>query len=238
MNYREVYDIAMPMSKREAESKNYWVVYVVRPLSVWLTIPFVNTTVKPTTITLVSVYVSLIGFFLLAFGNSMLVSLLGWLFFFLWAVLDGVDGNLARCQKSCSKQGELWDAFGGYTTLVLIYMAVGIAAFYDDNIIRLFDNYWCLILGGLTSVLSIFPRLILQKKKAIEGETKSVKSLAEKKDFGLVQTIALNLLSCSGAMQVVVLLAILTQTLNLFILLYFVLNFGMTALSLKRMLND
>ena len=126
----------------------------------------------------------------------------------------------------------------GYTTLVLIYMAVGIAAFYDDNIIRLFDNYWCLILGGLTSVLSIFPRLILQKKKAIEGETKSVKSLAEKKDFGLVQTIALNLLSCSGAMQVVVLLAILTHTLNLFILLYFVLNFGMTALSLKRMLND
>ena len=41
-----------------------------------------------------------------------------------------------------------------------------------------------------------------------------------------------------GAMQVVVLLAILTHTLNLFILLYFVLNFGMTALSLKRMLNE
>ena len=236
MNYREVYDIAMPMSKREAESKNYWVVYVVRPLSILFTIPFVHTKVKPTTITLVSVFASLIGFFLLAFGKTMFTSLVGWAFFFIWAVLDGVDGNLARCQRSCSKQGELWDAFGGYTTLVLIYFAVGIAAFYDDNLFKLLDNYCYLILGGLTSVFSIFPRLILQKKKAIEGETKIIRSLAEKNNFGFVQTIALNLLSSSGAMQVVVLLAILTHTLNLFILLYFMLNFVMTTLSLRRML--
>ena len=66
MTYKEIYDIAMPMAKRKEERLNIWVTIAVRPLSVLLIKPLINSKVKPTTITKISVLASLVGFFLLA----------------------------------------------------------------------------------------------------------------------------------------------------------------------------
>ena len=237
MNYREVYDIAMPLSKREAESKNYWVAYVIRPLSVLFTIPLLKTKVKPITVTFWSVCASIFGAAFLAFGDSLMLELLGCFFFSIWAVLDGVDGNLARCQKSCSKLGELWDAFGGYSTLVLVFLSAGLSAFYNSNSIEVLDKYWYLVIGGATSVISIFPRLIYQKKKAIMPEFDLKASYASDKNVGLLRLIQQNL-SVSGGMQVLLFVAVLTQTINLFLLLFFVENFCMMLISLKNLLKE
>lgn len=238
MNYREVYDIAMPMSKREAESKNYWVAFVIRPLSVLFTIPLLKTKVKPITVTLWSVCASILGAAFLAFGDSLSLKLLGFLFFFIWAVLDGVDGNLARCHNSCSKLGELWDAFGGYTTLVLVFFSAGLSAYYENNSIEVLDKYWYLVIGGATSVISIFPRLIYQKKKAIAPEFDVKASFVEEQNkISLFRLIQLNL-SISGGMQVLLLIAILTHAMNLFLFLYFLENFSMMLISLRGLLKE
>lgn len=113
MTYKEIYDIAMPAAKCREGKPNIWVTIAVRPLSVLLIKPLIDSNIKPTTITKVSVLASVIGFFCLAFGNSLTCCLIGWLFFFFWAVLDGVDGNLARCTNLCSLLGDLWDTMGG-----------------------------------------------------------------------------------------------------------------------------
>ena len=234
MNYSEVYNLAMPKSKREAEKHNYWVVFVIRPLSVLLTIPLVNTKIKPITITAISVFASLISAIFLGFGQSVLYRLCGLFFIFIWAVLDGIDGNLARCQGSCYKLGELWDAFGGYLALVLVFLSVGVASYYDNNSVYIFDNYWYLLIGGITSVVSIFPRLIYQKKKAIcpDFDIKHQKGTPQSGLLGIIQSN----IAISGGMQLLLLVAILFHVLNLFLLFYLFLYSGLMLLSLRKLL--
>ena len=71
MTYKEIYEIAMPEAKRKEERLNIWVTIAVRPLSVLIIKPLINSKVKPTTITRYSILSSIIGFFFLAFGLSL-----------------------------------------------------------------------------------------------------------------------------------------------------------------------
>lgn len=235
MTYKEVYNLAMPKSKREAEKYNYWVVFIIRPLSVLLTIPFINTKIKPITITAISVLASLISAFFMGFGQSEVYRLFGLFFIFIWAILDGVDGNLARCQGACSKLGELWDAFGGYLALILVFLSVGVASYYDRNSVFLVDNHWYLLIGGITSVVSIFPRLIYQKKKAITPDF-DIKHQESTCQGGLMEIVQNNI-AISGGMQLLLLVAILFHVLNLFLFFYLVLYTGVMLLSLRKLLT-
>lgn len=238
MTYKEIYDIAMPEKKRKEEFWNLWVTIAVRPLSILCTVPFTKTKVKPTTITKWSVFANLIGFFLVAFAQNMTMSLFGWLFFFIWAVLDGVDGNLARSTNQCSPMGDLWDTMGGYAAMVLIYFSAGISAFYDNTLFSFCDSSWMLILGGATAVFSIFPRLVMHKKKSSNIEDKSVKAISDKQNFSLSKIAAMNLISPSGFMQVIFLLCIVFHVLNFFIIFYFIVNLGIMILSLRGLLKE
>ncbi len=235
MNYTEIYEKSMPPSKRNEEKFNLWVAWVVRPLSIIGTIPFLRSNIKPITITFISILCSIIGFVFLAFGQTLTYRLIGWFLFFLWAILDGVDGNLARCTNKTSNLGGLWDATGGYTAIVLIYFSAGIAAFFDLNMFKLAENYIWIILGGLTSVFTIFPRLIMHKKASYQTEALKI---ANKNKFGLKQIVAMNFVSGSGFLQVILLIAILSHTLNLFILIYFILNSIIMILSLYKLLKE
>lgn len=131
MKFSEVYEKVMPEKKRKEERFNIFVDWISRPISIMMTMPLINTKVKPTTVTKLSVLALIIGFFLVAFGKNMSVKLLGWFFFLLWNLLDGVDGNLARCTNQCSALGDLWDTMAGYVAMVFTYFAAGIAAFYE-----------------------------------------------------------------------------------------------------------
>ena len=237
MKFKEIYDVAVPVAKRKEEKFNIWVTVAVRPLSVLATKPFLGTRIKPTQITAFSLLCSFAGFFVLSFTNIMPLKILGWLLFFAWAVLDGVDGNYARCSNQCSQLGDLWDTTGGYAAMVLMYFACGIVAFYDANLINLVEPYWYLILGGSTAIFSIFPRLVMHKKKSYGNSSDAVKELSEKKSFGLSQIIAMNLVSPSGFMQVILLICILLHITNLFIAFYFIVNLGIMSLSLYKLLK-
>lgn len=237
MTIKEIYDIAVPMSKRKEEKFNIWVTIAVRPLSVLLTKPFLGTKVKPTQITAFSLLCSLAGFFVLSFTHTMPLKILGWFFFFSWAVLDGVDGNYARCSNQCSQLGDLWDTTGGYAAMVLMYFACGIVAFYDSNVISIIDSYWYLIIGSATAIFSIFPRLVMHKKKSYGNNSGAVKELSDKRSFGLSQIVAMNLVSPSGFMQVVLLICIILHVTNLFIACYFIINAGIMCISLYKLLE-
>lgn len=238
MTYKEIYEIAMPVAKRKEEKLNIWVTIAVRPLSVLLIKPLINSKVKPTTITKWSVLCSIIGFVSLSISHSILYSLIGWLFFFAWAVLDGVDGNLARCTNQCSPLGDLWDTMGGYAAMVLMYFGAGIAAFHDVCLFDFLDRSYYIVLGGATAIMSIFPRLVLHKKKSSGIESKAVRDLSDKQSFSLAKVIGMNLVSPSGALQLVLLAAIFTHTLNIFIAVYCAINLGIMMLSLRTLLKE
>lgn len=238
MTYKEIYDIAMPEKKRKEELWNLWVTIAVRPLSILLTVPLTSTKVKPTTITKWSVLANLVGFILVAFAQNLTMSIIGWFFFFIWAILDGVDGNLARSTNQCSPMGDLWDTMGGYAAMVLIYFSAGIAAYFDESFFDLYDKHWLLILGGATAVMSIFPRLIMHKKKSSNIDDKSVKAISDKQNFSLSKIAAMNLVSPSGLMQVLFLAAILLHVLNIFTIFYFIVNLGIMIISLRSLLKE
>ena len=238
MNYSEVYGIAMPEKKRKEERWNIWVKLAVRPLSILLTVPLTETKVKPTTITKWSVLSILIGFFVVSFSTNFEGKLIGWLFFFIWAVLDGVDGNLARCTNQCSHLGDLWDTMGGYISMILIYFSAGIAAFYDNNYFDVIDKPLLLIIGGASSIMSIFPRLIMHKKKSSSQQSMSVKELSSTQDYSLLKIAAMNFVSPSGFMQVIFLFSIIFHVLDIFSLFYFMINIGIMMLSLNKLLKE
>ena len=236
MTYKEIYDKCVPVAKRDADKLNIWLYFVVRPLSILITKPLLKTRISPTTVTAISMLTTLIGFVLVSLGKTVEWRVIGWLGFFLWAILDCVDGNIARCKDQCSKRGELWDAAGGYLALSLIFFSSGVAGFYEEATLPLWPSEWSIILGGLTALLSIYPRLIAQKKRAI-SETHEVLSVMDKRNFSLPRIIAMNIESAIGLMQVLFLCSIIFQVSNFFIAFYFMVNLVISLVSLRDLLK-
>lgn len=238
MTYKEIYDIAVPERKRKEERWNLFAGHIGRPLSVLMTVPLTKTKIKPTTVTGWSLIALVIGAVLISLSYSMTLTLIGWGFFFVWNLLDGVDGNLARSTKQCSNLGDLWDTTGGYAAMVLTYFSAGIAAYFDDSFFEFCDKYMLLIMGGACAIMSIFPRLVMQKKKTYGINSEAVNRLTDKTHFGIKQIISMNFISPSGFLQVIFLLCIIFHTLNFFIAAYTVINLIIMAVSLRGLLKE
>ncbi len=238
MTFKEIYNQVMPEKKRKEERFNIFAHWIGRPISILMTLPLINTRIKPTSITKLSIIFVTIGFFMISFSTSVLGKFIGWLCFFMWNLLDGVDGNLARCTKQCSPMGDLWDTTAGYIAMIFTYFSASISGFFDINKIIVFDNYWILILGGATAIMSIFPRLVMHKKKSSNFTDDGIKKLSDKQNFGLKNIIAMNFISPSGFMQIIFLICIMYHLLNLFIIFYFLVNLAIMLLSLYQLLKE
>lgn len=236
MTIKEIYDVCVPAKKRAADKLNPWLYFVIRPLSIVFTKPLLATKITPCQVTALSMLTTLIGFALVAFGETLPVKIVGWFGFFLWAILDCIDGNIARCKSMTGPRGELWDATGGYLALSLIFFSAGISAYYDNNVLNYAEPVIYVILGSATSLLSIFPRLIAQKKKAISSAD-AVSAVMDKNSFSLPKVIAMNIESAIGFMQILFLLCIIFNLLNVFLGLYFIFNAIITIYSLYTLLK-
>lgn len=238
MTFKQLFQVCVPNETRKKERFFIWDGWVLRPLSILFTIPLLKSKITPTDVTIISVIFSLAGGILLCWpSKSLLLPIIGWCCFCLWAILDGVDGNLARATNQCSAKGELWDAIGGYASMVLIYMGAGIRSFFDNNFLPLGPNYLMLIVCAFSSLAALFPRLIMHKQMTISNGAINKTVLNDKANFGLREIIISNFISVAGFMQVIFLLCILTHTLNIFTCVYCLINFSVMIVSLHRILN-
>lgn len=223
---KEIEKVTMTSEKRAMAHNDYFAFYIGRPLSYVLTIPFLYTKITPNQITMLSIVPLLVGFILMYVGNSNMQLYLGWLCFFVWNLLDGVDGNMARYRKQFSKMGSVWDAMAGYVAMVLSPFAWGIASAHHpgwfQSIFNLpIDLY--IILGAFSGVFTIFPRFIMHKAMTTLNDGNSF-GVKDKSHFSISKTIALNLTSCTGFMQVLMLTCIPFKVFDIFTLVYFVIN--------------
>ncbi len=227
--YRICKDIerkTMSPAKKAMAKNDYFAFYVGRPLSYLLTVPFVKTNITPNQISYLSIIPLIVGFIIMIFTADFVVLLLAWFLFFLWNLLDGVDGNLARYREQYSKDGSVVDAMAGYVAMVLTYFGAGIvAAHLNDS-----DIY--IILGALSGISLIFPRLVMHKYINTVAQDESVSSIKDKSDFNTIKILALNMTSITGIPQVLLLLTILTNQWILFTLVYFTINFLLMIFSL------
>ncbi|WP_050254070.1 CDP-alcohol phosphatidyltransferase family protein, partial [Streptococcus pneumoniae] len=193
--YRICKDIerkTMSPAKKAMAKNDYFAFYVGRPLSYLLTVPFVKTNITPNQISYLSIIPLIVGFIIMIFTTDFVVLLLAWFLFFLWNLLDGVDGNLARYREQYSKDGSVVDAMAGYVAMVLTYFGAGIvAAHLNDS-----DIY--IILGALSGISLIFPRLVMHKYINTVAQDESVSSIKDKSDFNTIKILALNMTSITG----------------------------------------
>ena len=230
----------MSPEKRKSAKNDYFAFYIGRPLSYVLTIPFLYTNISPNAVSLISIIPIIIGFVLMCIGKTKTVLLIGWLMFFLWNLLDGVDGNIARYKKQFSKMGSVYDAMSGYIAMILSFFGWGVAAAHNpglfQSIVRFpLDCY--VVLGALSGIFVIFPRFIMHKAITALGDQSTMKSVKDKSEYGFVKLVALNLTSIAGFVQVLMLIAVLLNIIDLFTIGYFILNFMVMVVSLRNIFN-
>lgn len=234
---KDIAEKTMTEEKKKQAKNDFFAYYIGRPISYVLTVPFLKLNIKPNTVSLLSFFPSIIGFLLIGFGDTITLKIIGWLMFFLWNLLDGVDGNIARYKEIFSKTGSLWDATSGYIAMVLMYYAMGIGCYYGQFCMLSIDRVFLIILGGLSSVLVIFPRLIMHKRITSIGKDENSDEIKDKSSYGIVKIIGLNLISIAGFVQVLMLLSIILQAMDIFTIFYFLLNLVICVVSVKKLLK-
>lgn len=226
----------MTPSKRKEAKNSYFAFYVGRPISYVLTIPFLYLNISPNVVTILSIICAFVGFFFLSFGESMEFQLLGLLFFFLWNMGDGIDGNIARYKNLKSATGDMLDTLGGYLAMVLVILGMGNAAYNMEQNIVFFSRLVPVVIAGLSAVFTLIPRLLMHRKIAMGKETSNkASSLKDKENYSLLKVIALNISDPAGFQEVIMLIAILLGMNYYFTIFYFIVNLVMMIYSLKKL---
>ena len=224
---KEIEEKSMTPEKKAMAKNDMFAFYIGRPLSYVLTIPFLYTNLTPNTISMISIIPAVLGFIAACVTGSKTGMIVSWILFFMWNLLDGVDGNVARYRKQFSKMGSVYDAMAGYIASALMFYAGGIMAAHS-----------AVICGGLTAIVDLLPRLVMHKAVTTTMDKESVKDVMDKADYGLVRTIALNLRSCAGGAQALLLVAILFNITDLYTVCYLLFNTAVMIVSLRSVLKE
>lgn len=238
---KDIEEKAMSPEKKKTAKNDYFAFYVGRPLTYVLTIPFLYTNITPNTVSYISFVPSIVGFILLAVGKGTMLLCIGWFFFFLWSMLDGIDGNIARYKKQYSKMGDTLDAAAGYFAMAFIFFGAGVAASHDLSgwLVKDFEVPLEVytILGGLSAIWTIMPRLIMHKAMT-STSSKDSGGMKNRSNYSVVKIIALNITSIPGLVQILLLVGILTHTLDLYTIVYFTINLVVMVISLRSIFKS
>ena len=240
ITYKDVENKVMPPEKKISAKNDILAYYVGRKISYLMTIPLLYTSITPNTVTWISVLMLLVGFVLFCLVSNIENLIYGWLFFLLWNLLDGVDGNIARYKSWFSKLGEAYDAMGGYAAIALIYLATGIAASHFPGLYwqKLgINNEWLIILGALSSLFGLFPRLMLHKIATSLHNFDLIKDLKGNGKIGVFRLIAINISSITGGVMLLLLFAVIYRFLDVFTVFYCILNALKMILALHILLK-
>jgi phosphatidylglycerophosphate synthase len=222
--------------------------YIVRPLSFYPTAVAMNIGLTANQTTWISLIVLLVGCFLLAVGNY-LTALAGAALLNIWLVLDFVDGNIARYEKTCSRYGEFIDALGAYLAH-LSFFAAGVGFYVSRNSLLLARFEWpaegysvvILILGSIASLAAIWIRLIYQKFKntfpALGFEKDDVLSVRDTASISAVlRNLGHNLFNLSGLLLPAFFLAAAFRLLDVFLIFVAIANTLIVVVTLRRVLK-
>jgi phosphatidylglycerophosphate synthase len=232
MNY-SYQDIVASRSpeKRKIDMMDIWVFIVVRPLSFVLTYLLMKLKVTANQATFLSFCLSIIGSILLA-TQSHTQTLVGLIVMNLWIVFDCVDGNIARTTGKSSLYGEFLDGISGYAYTSLLYLALATNVVIQNPI----NNWWVLILGAMTSIFTILPRLIEHKANNMFETYK--RGITDKSTYSLFHVIGLNVAGMAGLSNPLMIVFFLLGSLKWYIVLYFFIHGGIAILSILKTIKN
>jgi phosphatidylglycerophosphate synthase len=224
--------------KKKIDKMDLWVFLCIRPLSFYFTWFFLKLGFTSNMTTILSTVISIIGSVLLIV-DDWTIQIIGAVIINLWIVLDCVDGNIARYKRQSSVFGEFLDGLSGYVFTSVLYTSMGVSVFLFENhhFDLLNDEKWLYVLiGCLTSFFTIFPRLVDHKAHTLFKDFKSENT--DRKNYNKFYIIGLNVAGMAGFSNPLLLVAVLTKTLNVYLLVYFVLHTGIALYSLYKTLKS
>lgn len=239
ITYSQLTKKAMPPSKEKTAKRCVVSHYVFRPICNIISIPLIEIGVEPTTVTIWSLIPLIAAFFVFLFSKDQAGFIWGWILVFVWNIMDGIDGNIARYCEKTSYRGEMWDATVGWIAVIVFYGGMGFAAYRLGNILPFKDIY--LYLGGLIAIFWLFPRLVMHKKAMVyhAEDDKDLKELWHEKMniVDVIKLVLFNLMSINGAAAVIFLVCIITNTTDVCLMGYLFINFVAFVGSLWKLLK-
>lgn len=174
-NIREYYTEEKRLLDKET---NLWVYLYVRKISFYVTWLCLRLGLTANQVTSISLIFGMLGCFFLLIGEKE-STIVGAILINFWAILDCVDGNIARVLKTSSKTGWFFDSISGYmlNSILLFSMGIGIY-FVPDNFILSLAKYFkvadnqkisvlILIIGCLGSISAMYYALIIETYQTV-----------------------------------------------------------------------
>ncbi|HHJ18898.1 MAG TPA: CDP-alcohol phosphatidyltransferase family protein [Gammaproteobacteria bacterium] len=224
--------------KQCADRSEWFAYYVVRPLSFYISAILIQKGISANSVTWFSMVLVILADIMIGLGGAY-IKALGGVLLLLWLILDHVDGNIARYSGTQSAYGDFIDTIGGYLILSTLPLFLGLAAFFDHR-----DGHiaWVfLLLGGVAAVTNVLPRLLYQKFQSYGLTKKDYKDLLNVKSQAGTRglryrafQVANNILNPSGLLLVFVLMAILFNFIDWFVVIYAVINIILTAYCITK----
>lgn len=237
IKYKDLIEKTMPPEKKERELIDPIDYYTIRPISNIISIPFIEKNIKPTTVTKISLIFPILAlsFFMI---NDSWYFLLGWIMIKIWAVLDGVDGNIARYNNQTSIIGDLWDMAIGDISQIVFYIGMGIAAYYrGDILLEHIDRVYYLFMGPFVGLCRIFPRMIMYKRWFYQGKD-STNFISSRNSYGLMRKLAFNITSIIGLGSFIFLASYYLKLSGSCMVVYFIINFTIGVYSTFSVLKE
>lgn len=157
-------EIIASLPPEKIKQDGLWTRFVLRPLSFPVSWAALRMGFSPAFISYFSAVVSIAGGILFAWP-SRLAAGIGVILFNFFAVLDCVDGNMARVSGKAGPWGGWADAVTGFIAYTSVFFASGIYIYWKTL-------WWpVLIAAGLTSSANLLTRVAYQIYKNIVGES-------------------------------------------------------------------
>ena len=201
----------------EQKSDALWTRFILRPLSFPIACVFIRLGISANIVTYLSVIFVSSGAVLL-FTESLLLALIGAFFFNLFALLDCVDGNIARTTDGGNEYGEWVDALGGYISYAFVFLSVGV--FVDNTYPATYFGHEIdfVLLGAIAAVFNLLIRIQHQKFVNVTNYTKYRGEKSDEQET-LTEFIDKNM-GITGILMPVVLLGVVLSLLHATIVFY------------------
>lgn len=221
-------DIISSLTKKKNSRSSFWVQLWVRKASFPITYLFINSGWSANMVSILSWIVIIVAAVCLSVNNywSMLTGVMLTNF---WLVLDCVDGNIARVNKTKTFMGDFFDAVAGYGPFSFTTLAIGIAAYNTSFLVPDNSKIWLIALGGFAGMCNLYMRLVHQKylncyfaAENIIGERENITLVdtEDKRSFAYIREQIDKNIGVSGLFMPWLFVALFTKTFDIMLAAY------------------
>jgi phosphatidylglycerophosphate synthase len=157
-------DIVASLPPEKNRQDGLWTRFVLRPLSFPVSWLFLRIGLSPAFVSYFSALLCLAGGVLFSWPVPAYAGA-GVILFNVFAVLDCVDGNMARVTGRAGPWGGWADATAGFIAYTAVFFSTGMYVYWQTS-------WWpVLLVSGLTSSANLLTRVAYQMYKNIVGES-------------------------------------------------------------------